>query len=380
MTATRISVFSVSVLCSLLSLISSQSQARVFAPGPIKIMQYNVENLFDTEHDEGKRDYQFLPKNHPEKKNCITSSEEEEERKENSCSKLDWTAAKLALKLRQIKKVIAAQGSLPDILVLEEVENDNVVNALADVLGFESYTMTDSPDARGIDVAILFNEDRVAYLDESERRVDIGFATRDLLNVNFETPNGEILGVYANHWPAQTKSKSGGTVRVKVANELRLFVESQERRFNTYNVILTGDFNTLKDENPNPFTEVIYNKNWDMGFANVRQLYQKKGGRSYPGGTYFYDKKVVWNEYDIFFASSNLNDGVGLEVVPESYTVNMPLFATTLFEPRKGGGFDRSYDEVAIRVPKSYEHKATTESEAGYSDHFAIVVKLETGL
>ena len=77
----------------------------------IKIMGYNVQNLFDAEHDEGKNDYEFLPKSSKWKKYCdpkikpITT--------ENmlfnfgwvqACFDTDWTAKKVAQKLERIKK------------------------------------------------------------------------------------------------------------------------------------------------------------------------------------------------------------------------------------------------------------------------------------
>ncbi|MEQ1875591.1 MAG: hypothetical protein ABL958_03030, partial [Bdellovibrionia bacterium] len=173
------------VLC-LSSTSFSQSSFDPDVKGPIKIMQYNVENLFDAEHDREKKDFEFLPKNHPQKANC------EHVKNKNSCYAMDWTPAKINLKLNQIRKIISAQGTLPDILVLEEVENENVVTKLGAVLGYQYLVMTNSPDERGIDVAILYRTDRLRFLGQFQQRVNVGFPTRDLIVANFQTVTGDV--------------------------------------------------------------------------------------------------------------------------------------------------------------------------------------------
>jgi predicted extracellular nuclease len=99
----------------------------------IRVMSYNVENLFDTVHDQGKNDYEFLPKNHPEKiKYCKTEPDQKR------CLSEDWTNARLAIKLSQIRNVFAAiPGGFPQIMGLVEVENENAVKQLAAALRFQ---------------------------------------------------------------------------------------------------------------------------------------------------------------------------------------------------------------------------------------------------
>ena len=103
-------------------------------------MTYNCENAFDTIHDDGKRDEEFLPE-----------------------GTRHWTRHRMFEKLRNIGKVIVAADSIRpvDLVALEEVENDTVLTYLTrrtvlSALGYE-YIMTHSPDQRGIDVALLYN-------------------------------------------------------------------------------------------------------------------------------------------------------------------------------------------------------------------------------
>lgn len=105
---------------------------------------YNQENLFDTCHDEGKRDFEFLP----------TGSNR-------------WNARKYKSKLRNMSRALADMGTdvLPNvgcaIIGLSEVEN---AKALDDLTAEEplrargyKYILVEGPDMRGVDVALLYN-------------------------------------------------------------------------------------------------------------------------------------------------------------------------------------------------------------------------------
>ena len=105
---------------------------------------YNQENLFDTCHDEGKKDYEYLP----------TGSSR-------------WNGLKYSHKLRNMAKVLADMGTdvLPDVgcavIGLSEVENANVLNDLTAqeplrARGYK-YVHIEGPDSRGIDCALLYN-------------------------------------------------------------------------------------------------------------------------------------------------------------------------------------------------------------------------------
>ncbi len=105
---------------------------------------YNQENLFDTCHDVGKRDFEFLP----------TGSNR-------------WNARKYKSKLRNMSRALADMGTdvLPNvgcaIIGLSEVENAKALDGLTAeeplrARGYK-YILVEGPDMRGVDVALLYN-------------------------------------------------------------------------------------------------------------------------------------------------------------------------------------------------------------------------------
>ena len=82
-----------------------------YAQEPFRVMFYNVENLFDCQHDTLKNDYEFLPD-----------------------APKGWTRARYNDKLAKIAKVIVATGvkDVPDLVGLCEVENDHCMKDLTE--------------------------------------------------------------------------------------------------------------------------------------------------------------------------------------------------------------------------------------------------------
>jgi predicted extracellular nuclease len=336
------------------------------ARNEIKIMNYNVQNLFDAEHDEGKNDFEFLPTSSPHKSRCQAAG-----RYANSCFRLDWTNEKVELKISQIKKVVAAQGVLPDVLVLIEVENPKVIARLAAALGFDDFRMTTSPDKRGIDNAILFRTQKMKLVEYYEAEIEAAHhPTRNLSAAAFQldrTLGGGVLAVFANHWPSQA---SPTPARLGVAKQLQKFVERVREDYkNGFDYIVTGDFNTLEDESPNPIDSVLLSKRWSGGLIDVREtaLNDKKTTLpELPPGTYYYDRDEAWNQFDRFFVNPELNDKDGLDVDLSSYRIHAPEFLSVSGAKGSNG----------VRVPFEYEHNQSSAAKAGYSDHFSVVMKL----
>ena len=131
----------------------------------IRLMSLNAHNLYDTKHDDGYFDYTYLPLSHPDKlEECATIKSDYYR---NLCTHLDWTPKRLNKKLKQIQKILRQHGSVPDILALQEVENENVVKMLANRMGYSHYTVTDQKSKRGQDVALLWNERKLDFIDQS---------------------------------------------------------------------------------------------------------------------------------------------------------------------------------------------------------------------
>lgn len=102
------------------------------------IVSYNVENLFDTIHDERINDVEFTPE-----------------------GAKHWTSHRYHRKLQHISQTISRVGGRiwPSLVTLVEVENAGVIEDLLHLYGLWGkgyrYVITNSPDPRGVDVAML---------------------------------------------------------------------------------------------------------------------------------------------------------------------------------------------------------------------------------
>ena len=288
---------------------------------------------------------------------------------------------KKQVKIKQIKKVVAMQGSLPDLLAVQEIENARVAEMLRDELGFERFVITDSPDKRGIDVALFFNEDKLDYIEHEELDIsdEVGFPTRNILRVHFRPKVGysrNVFAVYVNHWPSQA---AGPIARMSAAKALSEFIDKQTERIgaNRYHVVVMGDFNTLRHEVPNAFHNVLNSPYWDNFLFDVQTLSEDSNNDMtfhMPPGTYWYGQKGVYQRFDRFFVSHNLRNREGMNVVPRSFRI-----VGTRENSVSVSYCDRSDDFYPDRqrVPKRYNFNTLRESDLGFSDHFPIVVKFK---
>lgn len=141
----------------------------------LTVASYNVCNLFDTINDPGIRDLVLTPE--------------------------AYEAKTVAL-----ARVIG--GLSADIVALCEVENagvlgDLLASAPLDTVPYR-FIHYDSPDNRGIDVALLYRRDRVEPLASEPIRVSDGYPTRDILRAEFAvTGTDRRIAVYAVHLPSR---------------------------------------------------------------------------------------------------------------------------------------------------------------------------------
>ncbi len=371
------------MLLFLLSFFLAASAVRsVSSPSPaerrdsLRVMFYNVENLFDTIHDEGKRDWDFLPHSHPGKQAGCELIRSEHYRKR--CLETDWNEQKLAIKLAQIRKVVL-HGRRPDILGLCEVENARVLKSLAAQLGYSHYLITDGSDPRGINVALLYNGNnrRFTYRQHRTYRLRTGqhlpTPTRDLLEVEFRLASRhERLIVYVMHWPSQRSPSQARMVAARRAIEL---IRDQQRRAQRVNIVVIGDFNVIAADHPHPFRELFDGLLNDAqhAFMNDRNIAWKKRLAA-PTGTYFFPPQMRWNNLDRIFYNKNLRDNKGLELDVGSFRVLAHPWLTKTFTYKKPGEF--LLGSTINNVPRRYNFQATEAEEAGYSDHFALQVDL----
>jgi predicted extracellular nuclease len=200
----------------------------VFAQKTHSIAFYNVENLFDT-LDGPNDDAEFLPN-----------------------SKNEWNTIKYEEKLTHIREVLLAMGK-PFICGFSEVENAGVVRAIiAQQKDFKNFGLVhfESPDARGIDVAMIYDSSRLKVLASNHIRFilpgETKATTRDILWAQFKFKK-QVFYVMVNHWP----SRRGGTdesdaKRVAAAQVACRFIDSVQKA-NGLPIVLLGDLNDYPD-------------------------------------------------------------------------------------------------------------------------------------
>ena len=197
---------------------------------PFRVVSWNIENLFDTHHDSLKNDHEFLPD-----------------------ALRHWNYSRYKKKLADVARVITAIGkwNTPALVGLCEVENDTVLRDLTHRSPLKElnyrYVMTDSPDLRGIDVALLYQRDLFKLL--SSRSIPIPplgqyRPTRDLLHVSGLLLTGDTLDVFVCHLPSRSGgAKESEPYRLYAAQILRTEVDHILNIRSHPQVIIMGDFN-----------------------------------------------------------------------------------------------------------------------------------------
>jgi len=197
----------------------------------LRVMFYNTENLFDCKHDSMKNDQDFLPE-----------------------SLYHWTYTRYKTKLNHLAKVITAVGEwqVPALVGLCEVENDSVINDLIHHSPLNNlayrYVMTHSSDARGIDVALLYQRDQFKLLSFKAHRVPLKRPTRDILHVTGQVMNHDTLDVFVCHFPSRLGGEDQSNPwRVAAAKVLKEKADSVLAIRQHPFVIIMGDFNDYPD-------------------------------------------------------------------------------------------------------------------------------------
>ena len=157
--------------------------------GRMDIVFYNVENLFDTMNDPDTWDDEFTP---------------------DSTKK--WTTERYDKKLQDLAKIISSvsEQGLPEVVGLCEIENRKVVQDLfhTDSLSRRKYKVIheESPDRRGIDVALVYDREVMEELHHEAIRYSFSFeprtTTRDILYAKM-LADRDTLHFFVNHWPSR---------------------------------------------------------------------------------------------------------------------------------------------------------------------------------
>ena len=293
----------------------------------LTLVELNCENLFDCYHDSLKQDTEWLP-----------------------ASVRKWTPDRYWRKVNNIGQEILScqEDGLPDLVALVEVENDSVLRdltrrSLLRNAGYQ-YLMTQSPDVRGIDVALLYQpfSFRPICYDELDVQPMEGMRpTRDILYVQGETMNGDTLHVFVVHAPSRYGGEKATrpnrrVVMKRIVGAIHLLPPDAK-------VIVAGDFNDYADSPSLLFLE-------GHGLHNVTKDVVGTHGAK---GTYRY--KGRWQSIDHVLVSTVLCDSVA-----QTFVHDTPFL---LEEDKKYGGFK------PFRTYNGYRY------QRGFSDHLPLVVR-----
>lgn len=295
--------------------------------GFLTLVELNCENLFDCKHDTLKQDTEWMPE-----------------------GKRQWTPARYWRKLNHIGQEILScqEDGVPDLVALVEVENDSVLfdlthRSLLRGAGYE-YLMTESPDVRGIDVALLYQPMTfrpICYDYLGIKPLKGMRPTRDILYVKGETLNGDTLHIFVVHAPSRyAGEKQSQPNRQLIADRLvgairRLPVDAK--------VVIVGDFN---DEATDPALRFLENNDLHNVTAKAIGSHGAKATYRYQG---------LWQSIDHVFVS-----GVLLDSVERSFINDAPFL---LEEDKKYGGVK------PLRTYNGYRY------QRGFSDHLPLVVR-----
>ncbi len=268
-------------------------------------------------------------------------------------SKSLWSAEKYEARLDRLRDVIVLCGGEagleadrgPDVVVLEEIENERVLRDLCNRLprrGLYANAVFVPPDEGSAFGSALLSRYPVESL--SVHSVSGSDAVlRPLLEVRLKTGSGSLV-VFAVHWKSKAGSDDTGALRRLQEALLRDRIALLEAAEPVTPYIACGDFNQRLDE----FTLMDGIPNcWDGWLERCAS-----GVEDGPAGSYNY--QANWEPIDHFFCSPALADGTGTEVTDFAVVSREPLLN-------------------AEAIPYRYE----LFNGQGYSDHLPLVLVFE---
>jgi hypothetical protein len=198
---------------TILGAVSAQDRQKKFSCYPIGF--YNLENLFDTCHDAGKNDYDFLPD-----------------------GSYQWTAMKYKSKLKNMSRVLSEMGTdkVPMGCVaigVSEVENANCLRDLCNQPPLKArdfqFVHIEGPDKRGVDCALLYNPKLftvrdtklVPYVYTQPQDIEAGRQTRGFFIVS-GTLADEHVTIIVCHLPSRGATsfyREEGGAQIKVVKD-----------------------------------------------------------------------------------------------------------------------------------------------------------------
>lgn len=296
---------------------------------------YNTENLFDYKDDTHTLDSDYTPR-----------------------GRKKWGHYRYKHKINKIAKVISKIGTEdcvfpPTLIGLAEVETKQVtvdiINSAS--LKYLNYDCVhyESPDERGIDVALLYHKDFFELKHSEAIHVEVLEAsgvkdpTRDILYVN-GILHGEFTHIFINHWPSRRKGTDKTDIkRIALAKLLASKTKQIFGQDPNAKILILGDFND--DPNSESITKHLMNNNIMNPMQDL--LSTQKGSLIHNG---------IWHLFDQILHSSSYNNNNGNQFLKAN--IFNPEFLTDWTGRNKG-------EPLRTYIGKFYR--------GGFSDHFPVL-------
>lgn len=335
----------ITVTVSLLLLSFSGAYPQDKAAGPVRLMFYNVENLFDIGNDTATDDDEFLPS-----------------------GLRRWNSRRYNAKINSLYKTITAAGEWepPAIAGLCEVENEQVLSDLVSGTNLSKYDFgiihEDSPDRRGIDVCMIYRKsmvniisyDYILPVDSGE----VSFKTRSVLYVKCRIM-GDTMHLFLNHWPSRRGGVLAGEAqRIRIAEMLKEKADSialAEGR--DTKIIFAGDFNAIPEDEVIGRLSGLYSSGLSM--INLSE--------KLPEGSGTYRYRGTWEMIDQVIVSEAVTESkAGVHTIPVSLSIFNPSFLLQE-DPNYPG-------QSPFSTYRGYKY------QGGYSDHLPVLLELNVSV
>lgn len=315
----------------------------------VSIGFYNLENLFDFERDTTIWDTEFTP-----------------------WGKRAWTEEKYNEKQANMAYVISQMGidvtpAGLSILGVSEIENKRVLEDLVnqEALADRNYQIVhrDSPDRRGIDVALLYNPSHFEVSNVKMENINFLYddgdtlRTREIMHVEGSL-DGDYIHILVNHWP----SRSGGEKRSaprrnKAAQKCTMIIDSLKNIDPAVKVLVMGDLN---DDPTSTSTKGILRAKGKISDVSEKDMfnpmydYYRRG----LGSNAYRDN---WSLFDQIILSPSL-----LNKEQDGYFFYKAIIFNKKYLIQRSGQY------------KGYPFRTFSgdKYQGGYSDHFPVFVYL----
>nr|WP_262909849.1 endonuclease [Maribellus sp. CM-23] len=311
------------------------------------VVFYNAENLFDWKNDSLTNDDEFTP-----------------------AGERHWTYKRFQKKIQNTSKALLAAGewNTPSVIGLCEVENRFVLEQLLENTALQSigYRIIhkESPDARGIDVALLYNPNDFYPVEYNYfpliDRDGSARSTREILHVAGILGGTDTVHFFMNHWP----SRYGGLMETKesrksAAELLREKANQILEQNQQAKMVIMGDFNDQPNDESlvslgaqTLLDEVVNDRLYNL---SAEWMNRNTGTLKFQSQWFVFDQIIV--------SGTLLNSQKGISTIPENATiVALPFLLET--DERYGG-------QKTFRTYNGFQYNG------GFGDHLPIRLLLE---